>query len=172
MLARLIASLRGLTGRRRIEGEVDEELRDHLEREVEIHRAHGLSPSEARRRALRDLGGLTQARDAVRDVRATWLDIFWRDVRHAVRMLRRTPRFTMTALILVVLGVGATTAIFSISHAVLLRDRSRRATAIPSVAPRADRGAQPPGLSIWPGPVRRLSPVRAPSARPESRTIR
>ena len=121
MLARLVASLRGLARRRRIEGEVDEELRDHIEREMAIHRAHGLSPHEARRRALRDLGGLTQATEAVRDVRATWLDVLWRDVRHGVRGLWRTPRFTATALILIVLGVGAATAMFSVTYTVLLR---------------------------------------------------
>ena len=59
-IARLVAVLRGLLRRRQIEGEVAEELRDHLEREIEAHRLRGVSPGEARRLALRDLGGLTQ----------------------------------------------------------------------------------------------------------------
>ena len=60
MIARLVASLRGLFGRRRIDAEIAEELQDHLEREIEAQRRRGLSPTEARRVALRDLGGLTQ----------------------------------------------------------------------------------------------------------------
>jgi putative ABC transport system permease protein len=121
MIARLFASLRGLLRRRRIEDEIAEELRDHLEREIEAHRARGASPEEARRLALRDLGGLTQTIESTRAVRATWLDTAWRDVRYAARVLRRSPRFTVTALTLLVLGIGSTTAMFSIAHAVLVR---------------------------------------------------
>jgi predicted permease len=121
MIARLFASLRGLLGRRRIDGEIAEELRDHLEREMEAHRLRGLSPEEARRLALRDLGGLTQTIEATRAVRATWFDTAWRDISYGARVLRRSPRFTLTALTLLVLGIGSTTAIFSIAHAVLVR---------------------------------------------------
>ena len=121
MIARLLASLRGLLGRRRIEGEIAEELRDHLEREMEAHRLRGLSLEEARRLALRDLGGLTQTTEATRAVRATWFDSAWRDISYGARVLRRSPRFTLTALTLLVLGIGSTTAIFSIAHAVLVR---------------------------------------------------
>ena len=63
-----------------------------------------LSPEEARRLALRDLGGLTQTIESTRDVRATWLDTVWRDVGYGARLLRRSPRFTVTALTLLVLG--------------------------------------------------------------------
>jgi len=121
MIARLFASLRGLLSRRRIDDEIAEELQDHLEREIDAHRARGVPPEEARRLALRDLGGLTQTLESTRAVRATWLDAVWRDVRYAARVLRRSPRFTLTALTLLILGIGSTTAIFSISHAVLLR---------------------------------------------------
>ena len=121
MIARLFASLRGLLRRRQIEGEIAEELRDHLEREIEAHRSRGVPPEEARRLALRDLGGLTQTMESTRDVRATWLDSVWRDVRYAARVLRRSPRFTVTALTLLVLGIGSTTAILSIAYAVLVR---------------------------------------------------
>jgi len=121
MIARLLATLRGLLGRRRIEGEIAEELRDHLEREIEVHRSRGVSAEEARRLALRDLGGLTQTIESTRAVRATWLDTVWRDVGYAARVLRRSPRFTATALTLLVLGIGATTAIVSIAYTVLVR---------------------------------------------------
>jgi putative ABC transport system permease protein len=121
MIARLLASLRGLLGRRRIDGEIGEELRDHLEREMEAHRLRGLSPEEARRLALRDLGGLTQTIEATREVRATWFDMLWRDANYGARLLRRSPRFTLTALTVLVLGIGSTTAIFSVAYAVLVR---------------------------------------------------
>ncbi len=120
MISRLVATLRGLLRRGQTDSEITEELRDHLEREIELHRSRGLSPEEARRLALRDLGGLTQTIESTRDVRAIWLDTVWRDVRYGVRMLRRSPRFTVTALTLLVLGIGSTTAIFSAAYAVLL----------------------------------------------------
>ena len=71
--------------------------------------------------ALRDLGGLTQTTEAVRDVRTLWLDLVWRDARHAVRSLRATPAFTAVALVVLTLSIGATTAIFSVVDAVILR---------------------------------------------------
>ena len=121
MFTRLIACLRGLARRRRIDGEITEELQDHVEREVQRHRARGVPPDEARRLALRDIGGLTHATESVRDVRAIWLDTAWREVRYAARVLRRSPRFTITALTLLILGIGSATAIFSIGYAVLVR---------------------------------------------------
>jgi putative ABC transport system permease protein len=124
MIVRLFASLRGLLRRRRIDDEIEEELRDHLEREMEAHRLRGVSPEEARRLALRDLGGLTQTLESTRAVRATWLDTFWRDLSYGARLLRRSPRFTVTALTVLVLGIGSTTAIFSITYAVLVRPLS------------------------------------------------
>ncbi len=64
---------------------------------------------------------MTQTLESTRAVRATWLDTVWRDVGYAARVLRRSPRFTTTALTLLVLGIGSTTAIVSIAHAVLVR---------------------------------------------------
>ena len=120
-MTRLIATLRGLLRRRQIDGEIEEELRDHLERAIERYRSQGQPPQEARRLALRDLGGLTQTMESTRDVRAIWLDAFWRDLTHGARLLRRSPRFTLTALTVLVLGIGSTTAIFSVAYAVLVR---------------------------------------------------
>ena len=121
MFARLVAYVRGIARRRRISAEVEDELRFHVEQEIEAHLARGVSPVEARRMALRDLGGLTQVTQAVRDVRLIWLDLLWRDARHAVRSLRRTPAFTSVALVVLTLSIGATTAIFSVVDAVILR---------------------------------------------------
>jgi predicted permease len=121
MRARLVAYFRGIVRRRRINAEVDDELRFHVEHEIEAHVARGVSPAEARRIALRDLGGMTQTTEAVRAVRTIWLDLVWRDTRHAVRSLRATPAFTTVALVVLTLSIGATTAIFSVVDAVILR---------------------------------------------------
>ena len=75
MLVRLFAYLRGLARRRRISDEVDDELQFHIEQEIDTHVARGVSPAEARRMALRDLGGVAQTRQGVWDVRTIWLDL-------------------------------------------------------------------------------------------------
>jgi len=134
MLVRLVAYVRGIARRRRINAEVEAELRFHVEQEIEAHVARGASPGEARRMALRDLGGLTQTTEAVRAVRTIWPDLLWRDARYAVRSLRATPAFTAVALAVLTLSIGATTAIFSVVDAVILRglpfDESDRLVAV------------------------------------------
>ena len=72
MFARLVAYVRGIAGRRRIDTEVEDELRFHVDQEIAAHVARGVSPVEARRMALRDLGGLTQVTQAVHEVRTIW----------------------------------------------------------------------------------------------------
>jgi predicted permease len=121
MFARLVAFVRGIARRGKISAEVDDELRFHVEQEIEAHVARGVSATEAGRMALRDLGGLTSTTQAVRDVRTIWVDLLWRDTLHAVRSLRATPAFTSVALAVLTLSIGATTAIFSVVDAVIIR---------------------------------------------------
>jgi hypothetical protein len=118
----LLARARALFVRRRMDQELDDEIQAHLDHLTAEHQRHGLSLDDARRAARRDFGGLDGTRERVRDERGfAWLDAFSRDTRYAVRTLLRTPAFTLAAVGTLAIGIGATTAIFSVAHAALLR---------------------------------------------------
>jgi putative ABC transport system permease protein len=127
MLSSILTRLRGLLQRPRVGRELDDELRFHVEMEIRSHIERGLSPIEARRLALRDLGGVDQAKEAIRDVRATWVDSFWQDVRYAFRSLRRRPGAGVAAIGMLGLAIGITTAMFTIVDALILRPAPFRA---------------------------------------------
>src|SRR3954447_21966138 len=106
--------LRSLLRGRQVERELDEELRFHLEHRIEEGIAGGLSPAEARYAAMRAMGGLEQRKEEMRDARhIRWMTDFLQDVRYAVRSLRRTSGFTAVVAITLALGIGMTTAPFS-----------------------------------------------------------
>jgi putative ABC transport system permease protein len=114
--------LRCLFTRRRKEAELAEELRAHLEMQVDANLAAGMPPEEARFAALRQLGGVEQAKELYRDEwNIRWLEAFWRDVRHSVRVLRARPGFTVVAIATLALGIGTSTAVFSLVETILLR---------------------------------------------------
>lgn len=120
-------SLKGLRARVRVlfhraaaEHELDEELRFHLEMETEKNVRLGLSAVEARRRALRDFGGVEPTKEAHRDVRGRWLEELAADSRYALRTLRRAPVLAGAAILTLALGIGANTMIFSAVNAVIL----------------------------------------------------
>jgi predicted permease len=107
--------------RPKLESGLDRELRYHLDRRINDLVQSGLPEPEARRRALVELGGLAQIREEVRDVWLTrWLRDFVYDLRFSLRSFRRSPSFTATAVISLALGIGATTAIYSLVDQVLL----------------------------------------------------
>ena len=109
-------------GRRQAEADLEEELRLHLELERERQRDAGLAEGGVDRAARRKLGNGTLIRERARDVWGwRWLDDFARDVRHADRGLRRSPGFAAAVVLVLALGIGANTAMFSIVHGMLIR---------------------------------------------------
>src|SRR5581483_6754135 len=111
----------------RAEREMDEEMRFHIEAHAAELMKRGLSRERAVRQARLDFGGVETAKSECRDaVGVSFLENLLQDVRHSVRTMLRTPAFTVTAVIVLALGIGATTAIFSVVDAVLLRPLAYR----------------------------------------------
>jgi len=107
--------------RRNPADEIDDELAFHLDMETQANIDRGMRPEQARRAALRDFAGVAQAREAVREVRTFRVESVWQDARHATRTLAGHPGFSVTAVTMLALGIGITTAMFTLVDTLILR---------------------------------------------------
>ena len=113
--------------RRDLERDMDEELRAHVALEIQQRIERGESPEEARTSALRDLGSIDTVKEAARDAWSwQWADRLIQDLRFACRQFRRNPSFTIAATSILGIGIGATSAIFTVVNTVILKPLAYR----------------------------------------------
>lgn len=119
---RLIGRLRSLLNRRKLDRDIQREIAHHVAMETEHRQRRGMTADEARRTALRDFGGVGRIREEVRDERGmTFWDTLAQDLKFGFRSLRRSPGYTAAAMIMLGLGIGANTAMFSVINGVVIK---------------------------------------------------
>jgi hypothetical protein len=122
MVNDLLFRMRALPRRDEIESDLADEIGFHLEREIQKYTQSGLSRDEAVRRARQKFGGMDQVKEECRDASGIrFVDTVMQDLRYGLRILSATPSFTAIAVLTLALGVGASTAVFSLVNAILLK---------------------------------------------------
>src|SRR5437773_2552478 len=122
MISRFMKRLRALLLRAELDRELDEEMRFHLERQIELNISGGMNPEEARYAALRNFSGVEQAKELCREARGVKLiEDLWQDLRSGLRMLRKSPGFTLVTVLSLGLGIGLNTIVFSFINAAMFR---------------------------------------------------
>ena len=155
MLSDVLFRLRALVRRDAVERDLDDELRFHLDNQIDKHVAGGVSRHEAERLARAALGGVDAVKAACRDERRVpWVDDVLRDLRYGCRGLRRTPVFAVAAGAILSVGIGATTAVYSYANAFFLRSLTATAPeSLVRVYARPDGQPRPDGLGLVSYPV-------------------
>jgi predicted permease len=150
-----IHRLRGLFQKRKLEQDLEDEIRAHLDMQIEENLRQGMGPDEARYQALRKFGGVEQVKESYRDRRSlAVVDSTLRDIRYALRMLSRSPGFTAVAVLTLALGIGANTAIFSMLEGVVLaplpyREAERLVAVYNSIPQAPFRSPSAPDFQDW-----------------------
>ena len=115
-------SLRSLLFKSRAEREMDQELSFHIEMQTALNVRKGMTPEQARTEALREFGGVEKFKEQCREERGgRWMEQLFQDLRFGVRNLLKYPGYSAVVILILALGIGANTAIFSVVHGVLLR---------------------------------------------------
>jgi predicted permease len=174
---RFVGGLKGLFRSTRLERELDEELQSYLESSVDAKVRSGMTPAEARRAARAELGSIGAVKDQTRDVGwETAVEQVWRDVKYAVRTLRKSPAFGAVVVLTLTLGIGANSAIFSAVNAIMLRSLpAERPNELVSVTALYPGGAEPFSYAAYrriaADGVRLVDALAASTARRDALTI-